>query len=284
MSTDLSQLKRDNAFITDALLGDKPFMLGRYGITEGKVVYEHGILGRPVPKLTRSRLKWGVGLYPLTDEMIDSLVIEQRSAALMSDAMIFWNNWEGERRLLMSTCSRTTKLFGQDILTAFVQLERPWTSALAGQRVLVIHPFADTIMDQYDNHREKIWASPHVLPEFDMDLIEAPMTFGGKGPDENWQETLDSMRDCIVDWEEEDPFDVALIGCGGYGLPLAGFVRSMGKKALHLGGGLQLLFGIRGKRWELPWLRQNVFNDHWVRPADNEHPEGYWNVEKGCYW
>jgi hypothetical protein len=34
------------------------------------------------------------------------------------------------------------------------------------------------------------------------------------------------------------------------GLPLAAAIKAMGRPALHLGGALQLLFGIRGRRWE----------------------------------
>ena len=31
-------------------------------------------------------------------------------------------------------------------------------------------------------------------------------------------------------------FDVALIGCGAYGLRMAAFVKGLGKKTIHLGG------------------------------------------------
>ena len=44
-------------------------------------------------------------------------------------------------------------------------------------------------------------------------------------------------------------YDVCLIGCGAYGFPLAAHVKHKGKQAIHLGGTLQLLFGIKGNRW-----------------------------------
>lgn len=40
-------------------------------------------------------------------------------------------------------------------------------------------------------------------------------------------------------------YDIALIGCGAYGFPLAAHIKRSGKKAVHLGGALQLLFGIK---------------------------------------
>jgi hypothetical protein len=79
-------------------------------------------------------------------------------------------------------------------------------------------------------------------------------------------------------------FDIAIIGCGAYGFPLAAHVKRMGKKAVHLGGATQILFGIRGKRWDsLPAIAQ-LMNEHWVRPHFSEIPPGGDAVEDGCYW
>ena len=61
-----------------------------------------------------------------------------------------------------------------------------------------------------------------------------------------WFDALESMRAQIADKD----FDVALIGAGAYGLPLAAFVKDLGRKTLHLGGVTQILFGIIGSRWE----------------------------------
>lgn len=66
-------------------------------------------------------------------------------------------------------------------------------------------------------------------------------------------------------------FDVALIGAGAYGLPLASFIKRMGKKAIHLGGVLQLFFGIQGKAWD-SW---KIYNKFWTKPKLSEQPEGY---------
>lgn len=45
-------------------------------------------------------------------------------------------------------------------------------------------------------------------------------------------------------------YDIVLLGCGAYGFPLAAYAKRRGKQAIHMGGSLQLLFGIKGKRWE----------------------------------
>ena len=87
---------------------------------------------------------------------------------------------------------------------------------------------------------------------------------------------------------------MALIGCGAYGFHLAAHVKRRGKKAVHLGGALQLLFGIKGKRWEdalygAVTLGEKgrypaLFNEYWVYPDEHYKPANANQVEGGCYW
>ena len=79
-------------------------------------------------------------------------------------------------------------------------------------------------------------------------------------------------------------FDIALIGCGAYGLPLAAHVKRAGKIGVHMGGCLQILFGIMGKRWDEHPIISKLYNDNWVRPSELEKPKSYLKVEDGCYW
>ena len=88
-------------------------------------------------------------------------------------------------------------------------------------------------------------------------------------------------------------YDVVLIGCGAYGLPLAAHCKRQGKKVIHLGGVLQLLFGIRGNRWERDTYGKGwpgidysklLSNPYWVRPLEMEVTKNAKKVEEGCYW
>ena len=51
-----------------------------------------------------------------------------------------------------------------------------------------------------------------------------------------------------------------------------------------MGGAAQLLFGIRGQRWEAREDYRVLMNDSWSRPLDSERPEGAKKVENSCYW
>jgi len=165
--------------------------------------------------------------------------------------------------------------------------DNPWTRALKGRKVLVVHPFAETIKSQYARREQIFPENQDILPEFDLRVLKAVQTAGGGVSDfKTWFEALDYMK------HEMDAcdYDICLIGCGAYGFPLAAHAKQMGKQAIHLGGVLQLLFGIKGRRWETEetYLKDfryiDYYNDAWVRPSALETPVNSMGVEGNCYW
>lgn len=162
-----------------------------------------------------------------------------------------------------------------------VTMKSPWTAALEGKKVLVVHPFADTIRKQYAR-REKLFANEKMLPEFTLHVIKAVQTNAGARDERfsNWFEALAFMEEEIIQID----YDIALLGCGAYGLPLAAWIKRQGKQAVHVGGGLQLLFGIRGRRWDEDAELKKIYNKYWVYPSAEETPSGANLVEEACYW
>ena len=168
---------------------------------------------------------------------------------------------------------------------------RPWSRALEGRKVLVVHPFAESITLQYERNRERIFENPEVLPSFSLETLAAVQSLGA-GPDRfaDWFEALAWMEG---EMDRRD-YDVCLIGCGAYGFHLAAHAKRRGRQAVHLGGALQLLFGLRGRRWEDPAYGADpgapkhdysrLFNDAWARPGREETVGHASRVEGGCYW
>lgn len=71
------------------------------------------------------------------------------------------------------------------------------------------------------------------------------------------------------------------LSCGCYGLPLANHLKSKGRNPFYVGGFLQLLFGLKGKRW---LERENInkhFTNHWKYPTLK--PKNCEQVENWCY-
>lgn len=172
-------------------------------------------------------------------------------------------------------------------------VERPWTRALAGKKILVVHPFTDTIKKQYDRKDEVF--PQKILPEFELITYKAVQSAGSADSGFNsWFEALNHMESEI----SKIDFDICILGCGAYGLPLAAYIKRMGKQAIHMGGATQLLFGIKGRRWledykgfwhyrpgiDIDLNYRKLFNDAWVFPDSSEKPKDASKVENACYW
>lgn len=177
--------------------------------------------------------------------------------------------------------------FGSKMKTVPLGLLEPWkfdkpawSRILKGKKVLVVHPFESTIHRQYRQH-DKLFKNPDILPDFDLVTLKAVQSIAGEPVAFNtWFDALHTMENEI----RKIDFDIAILGCGAYGLPLASFIKKLGKKAVHLGGATQLLFGIKGKRWEDRTDYRELFNDYWINPLEEDIPSHYKNVENGCYW
>lgn len=200
-------------------------------------------------------------------------------------------SWLNNERLIYEYINKAKVVHLRTLEPFWVQ-NTPWTKALEGKKVLVIHPFAQLIYKQYTEKRTLLFNNPAILPSFNLQTIQAVQSLGGEN--KNFKDWFDALHYMQKEIDQKD-YDICLIGCGAYGLPLAAHVKRRGKKAIHLGGALQLLFGIKGKRWENPnygvkeWgipygSYLKLMNQYWVRPGDNERPRNADKVEEACYW
>lgn len=163
--------------------------------------------------------------------------------------------------------------------------KNPWSKYLEDKDVLVVHPFKKSIESQY-LRRELLFDNPNILPKFkSLTVIKSVQSIGGNYCGfTNWFDALHYMEKQI----DTIKYDVALIGCGAYGMPLAAHCKKRGKQAIHLGGALQLLFGIRGRRWDEHYNSESykklLSNPSWIRPLPEETPVQAQNIEDACYW
>ena len=61
----------------------------------------------------------------------------------------------------------------------------------------------------------------------------------------------------------------------------------LNKSAIYVGGGLQLMFGVMGTRWENnPMWKQIIHTEgcKFIRPSDSETCSNQNSIEGGCYW
>ncbi len=288
----ISRLETNN-MIFNLIKSDKPFMVGRFGWTEidTMIHYDNFLKMNSLEKLHEwsLTLKYPFsnncmlndihrqsGFYPVTKGNIGLFREEMISSMKRVDLLASWVKGECRYQNYM----QDTQVCELDFIEPYLS-ENPWSEALEGLKVLIIHPFRDSIYDQYTQNRSNIFTDKKVLPKFELKLIKAPQTLPGNNYKfSNWFETLEALTEevCQID------FDIALIGCGAYGFPLASRIKKLGKKSIHLGGATQLMFGIKGKRWDKEQVFINLYNKFWKYPSINEKPIGYLGLDRGSYF
>ena len=257
-----------------------PICVARFGSTEIKAIifpFFPFFLQRIFRKRIYSNMKILSGFFPITDDSI--IRFSKLMIAEMQEVDIL-GSWRVEEYLLSQFLKNSIRVPLQDLEPYFQK--DPWSSVLEGRNVLVIHPFSETIEIQYHTKRELLFKDNRVLPKFkSLQTIKAVQTIAGNKSDyANWFDALDHMKSQI----DELDFDVAIIGCGAYGFPLAAHIKRKGKSAIHLGGATQILFGIKGKRWIENKKFDHIINEHFVFPSELEKIDGIEKVENGCYW
>ncbi len=283
-----------NQYIYNKIINGRPYAVARIGGNEMNNIAYY-MRNKLFPfrtnacKETFHDLHVQAGFFPECIELQEKYVELMLSDIGNVDLLAIWNRYMEE--WVIDQYGKSI-----DALTRLTYLEPmrleevdinavPWTAALEGKKVLVIHPFKMSILEQYNNKRELIFNHlkiQNILPEFELKVVQAVQSIAGNEvPYDSWFDALDSMKEEI----DKEDYDVAIIGCGAYGLPLAAHIKRQGKIAIHMGGATQLLFGIRGSRWDLGGSRNYFYmNSHWVRPSESEQVENMSVVEGGCYW
>lgn len=268
--------KDGNVLIKKMLEDGKPILISRIGATELEVL-SYYVYNKKYDDYIREKAHKHAGIFPEKDSVLNKFSEEYISGIKNSDIIGVWfNKNEGK---LINKYNRECNLVELRALEPYYW-ENPWSEYLKNKKVLVIHPFKESINSQYKK-RKKIFSNSKVLPNFELKLIQAVQSMKGSNVEYvDWIESLESMKREI----DKIDFDVAVIGAGGYGLPLGSYIKDKGKQAIHLGGATQIMFGIKGHRWDNHEFISKLYNEDWIRPLDKERYKGAEKVEKGCYW
>ncbi len=276
--------------IGSLIRSNKPFLVGRPGGTESEGLYFFANKRLASRKIQRPAYSaWfkefsqiGPGITHFSDRDLDVFCREYLEACLTSDLLGFGRYAPGAlgiTRTVADTGSLVTHYSSLEPFEALSKGVDSWTKSLEGQRVLVIHPFEASIRKQFARKND-VSGVAHLLPDFTLDVVVPPVTFAGVKSDRPWDKHFEDLKETVLHRE----FDVAIIGAGSYGLPIGRAIKFSGRGAIHLGGTTQVLFGVRGKRWETRQPFTDFIDDTWIRPSTEEKPPGAEKVEGGIYW
>ena len=263
-------------------------LISRLGTTEAAITrfyLEHPT--KPFPAHLSKNLSMLSGFFPSDDskaltkfcEMYRKNIFEVDIMGVRAEynEKCFWDDED----YLLNECNQNCHFINIPTLDAF-SVKEPWSLSLEGKRVLVIHPYERSIKQQH-KRLSLLFQDRKIMPDFELSTIKAVQSLsenkGSCGYD-SFFSALENMKEQIMKRE----FDIALIGAGAYGLPLGAYCKEIGKKAIHVGGCLQVFFGIKGSRWKDDKNVRKHINQYWVTPSDEERPKGYECVENSCYW
>ncbi|BCM88225.1 hypothetical protein IAD21_00052 [Abditibacteriota bacterium] len=152
------------------------------------------------------------------------------------------------------------------------------------KKVLLISPLSRFLKERANRETfEAVWSKTGKQWFYPRSVNFIEFLYGFSQKTQNQYETSLDLLDYLTAQIEARNFDIALIGAGGMGVPLAAFVKGKGKIGLSLGGHLQIIFGVYGEMWRnrSSW-QKNHFNPSWVdlpvqyQPDRAETSENYW--------
>lgn len=270
----------DTKAIVNLLESDKPCMISRFGSTELQTLcyIKFYPFSLPLKKRTFYNIQYASGFFPVTHMNLKHFYQLYKEDVKELDLLVSWRIEE----LLFKGWLRKKDYIRKTTLDNFYMHEHPWTYVLKGKKILVVHPFAETIENQYRNNKEKLFKNKEILPDFSsLETVKAVQSVAGNVVGfESWFDALEWMKMQI----DSKDYEIALLGCGAYAMPLAAHIKRNGKKAIHMGGILQFLFGIKGKRYIENPETAIYINDYFVAPSAADRPKLADKVEGGCYW
>ena len=221
----------------------KPAAVMRLGSTETNCAYPW-MVGKEPSEDVLKRGMYLSGIFPGTSRTNADFSKTYLESAKYADIMGLCDVYK-ERKIINRYCTNAQFIKARSIEPYYY--EHPWSYALKGKRILIVHPFVETISKQYEK-RKYLFQNPEILPEFaDMQFVKTVQSAAGaKTEFETWNDALDYMLKEI----DKKTYDIAIVGAGAYAMPLCAHIKMNRKIAIQMSGATQLLFGIKGKRWD----------------------------------
>ena len=265
--------------IFDLIKNKNNFFIGRMPGIEAATIKEYVENGK-IRYYLKNLIQQNTGFYCIGDNFDDIL---KKWCEIYLDSLL---NCDLLYRLEFPTWDDLVKEHYEKIYVFSCASLQLWMPALEGKKILVISPFEESIKMQFPKRKHLFTTgkqSNFAYPEFNLQILKCPNTIKGNDPfpHNNWLETFKDMCKKI----DQLDFDMAILGCGSYGMPLAYYIKKIGKSSIYAGAYTQVMFGIKGKRWDIEGNpHRSYWNEYWKWPEESEIPKTANKVEGGCYW
>ena len=201
-----------NRIIGEMIESGRPFVVSRFGNTElNFVAFYHMCHEFDIPddyivfnsieskmdscqnakyQFSEALENW-CGFFPINDETARKFVDVIMDAMSDIDVLGTWEIYMEEYYVenFMKDCILSNLYYLEPWFS-----DNPWSAKLQGKKVMVIHPFEETIIEQYKK-RDKLFQDSNILPEFELHTLKAVQTIAGNRDNrfEDWFQALDYM-------------------------------------------------------------------------------------------
>jgi len=288
MNTVTLNIKESNGIITNLLKNSEIFLITRLGDAVSEVSINI-LMKYNISPLSLSNIQTHDGIYCKSKDKLDEIIIfaQKYNEAIKNSTYIacFPNLYTRAQNIYIHQFSLTA-LHNRALepFYCILENEQPWSHTLITKKVLIISPFVNSFKKQLTANFQIFKDKYLFLPGQSFVFYKSYNSLANNKPHNNWIETFEIMCQDI----QKLDFDVALLGCGGYGLPIANFIKEdLNKSAIYIGGGLQLLFGVMGGRWKNNPLWEKIIIENqskFISPSDDEIIHNSKMIEDGCYW
>jgi hypothetical protein len=281
-------LIESNNKIIELIELNKPFYITRLGDNVSKISIQYIISQKVnINLLQKDYSLYNDGIYSKNDlSKIELFCKMYNKSVIESNYLASFESLYVENQNFYKNNFNVNQIYSR-VLEPFYLLDKnviPWTHYLKTKKVLIIHPFINSFKKQLNNNFQIF--KDKVLFDKNQQFVfyKSYQTIAGNHIHNDWYETFNLMCEDI----KYIDFDIALLGCGGYGLPLCHFIKTeLNKSAIYIGGGLQLLFGVFGGRWENSEFWKKIIEENdckFIRPCEDEICKNSNTIENNCYW
>ena len=282
--------------LAEAIHQGRPYGIGRAGVSEQIVLY-YPILLRSNPSQTQLRaFEYQVrehgfthsGIFPQDNEFYLQYAASYLDSIRRLDLFGMILDQHMGPAIIQHNQIKTPLIFHKDLVpdrSIPADESNCYLSLFRGKRILLICPFAKALAERANratfeqtwSKTGKRWFFPAAVEAFEH----------AYGFDQKTQQRFGNslnMLDELYAQLDQRSFDIALVASGGISVPLVAHLRDRGKIAISLGGALQVLFGVIGKRWRSrqEWCEKYV-NPHWIDTPAAYKPQGDFFAQ-GAYW
>lgn len=293
--------------IKQSIENNKPIMIGKIGAIELQIIYQTILISKKILNDYNPNIRYEAvntaGLHPSDNNTFNIFTNVYLEAIKEINVLASWNDnllqveemiW---KQFIISNQNELKGIVDLTSLESFYTTPDNWWQTLyKNKTILIISPFTKSISKQLEYpQRNKIWKGKwHNFWDQSINFkyiqFTHPYALLSKEEQEKYPATfIDVIEKYKQEISQIGDFDIALVGAGCYSILLCSYIKIHKQRtSFHLGGGLQMMFGVYGNRWFQNGNPNNFFkeyiNKHWVRPSGDEIPKGFKQQENGAYF